>query len=168
MSGWCGPSWTWLALCLALGFGMGCGGADARGGRNNNPAAGAGAMGGSGGNAGTGIGGDLGGGAIGAGVGGFGGAGGSAGGPPVIDPGAAPFVQDDTGMSGLSADVIDMLKTGGGSCTVNPTYPYEGTMFPGGLQAPIVMWNGASEAAYVRFAYDGTDILDYQFAVGAT
>ena len=166
MSGWCRPSWTLLGICLALGLASACGGADAGGGRNNGAAGVIGGTAGNGGNAGTGVGGDLGGAAIGAGVGGFGGSGGNGGGPPVIDPGAQPFVQDDTGASGLPADVIDMLKAGGGSCTINPTYPYEGTLFPGGLQSPLVMWNGASEASYIRFAYEGSAILDYQFAAG--
>jgi hypothetical protein len=148
---------------------MGCGGADAKGGRNNaaGNGAGAGAVGGAGGNGGTGIAGDLGGAAIGAGVGGFSGSG-NGGGPPVLDPTAEPFTQDDTGASGLPADVIDMLKTGGGSCTINPSFPYEGTMFPGGLQSPLIMWPGAAEASYVRFAYEGVDIVDYQFASGPT
>lgn len=87
--------------------------------------------------------------------------------PPVVDGAAPPFVQDDTGTSGLPQATIDMLKAGGSACTVSPSYPYEGTVFPGGLQSPIVMWTGGAEAAYMRFAYEGSDIVNYEFATGS-
>lgn len=167
MSGWCRPSWTWVVVCFVLsGVGVGCGGADAKGSRMTGSAAG---VGGNAGSAGGGAGGLLGGAANGS-AGTLGGVGGTAGvtQPPVVDSGAPPFVQDDTAASGLAPGVIDMLKAGGGACTVNAIYPYEGTIFPGGLQPPIVMWSGGADAAYVRMQYEGSDILDYQFAAGAT
>jgi hypothetical protein len=84
-----------------------------------------------------------------------------------VDPSAAPYVQDDTAMSGLDPGVIAMLKTGGGQCNVTATYPYEGTIFPGGLTPPVIMWTGSADAAYVHFAYDRSDKVDYHFAVKA-
>jgi len=162
MSGWCRV--TWFALSIALvGFSLGCGGADSRGNRMTGNASGmggggAGALGGGGGLQGVGA---VGGGVIGGGMGGVTQ-------PPVVDPTAPEFIQDDTGASGLGQDVIDMLKAGGGSCTINAIYPYEGTVFPGGLQPPIVMWSGPSEAAYLHFSYEGSGIVDYQFAAMTT
>ncbi len=84
--------------------------------------------------------------------------------PPTIDPSAAPYAQDDTAMSGLDPNTITALKGGGGACAVTVTYPYEGTMFPGGLASPIIMWTGAADAVYVHFTYDQSDKVDYQFA----
>jgi hypothetical protein len=87
--------------------------------------------------------------------------------PPVVDSSADAFKRDDTGVSGLAPQTIDMLRNGSGMCNVNVTYPYEGTIFPGALEPPIVMWEGAADAAYVRFAYAQSDKVDYEFAVGA-
>jgi hypothetical protein len=78
-----------------------------------------------------------------------------------------PFHRDDTAASGLDAATIDALRQGGGACAAQLLYPYEGTMFPGGLIAPPIMWAGPAEAAYVRMRYDGIDTVDYQTAVGA-
>lgn len=86
--------------------------------------------------------------------------------PPLVDASAPPFMQDDTGMSGLDPKTIEMLKKGGGACAANVIYPYEGTVFPGGLQPPIIMWPGAAEAAYVHIAYDGSKAVEYEFASG--
>jgi hypothetical protein len=88
--------------------------------------------------------------------------------PPVIDQSAQAYAQDDTGMSGLDQGTIDMLKGGGGACAVDVIYPYNGTMFPGALEPPIIMWQGGADAAYVRFAYDGTDKVAYEYAIGAS
>src|SRR5205085_8924371 len=79
------------------------------------------------------------------------------GGPPAIDPSAPTFKRDDTGMAGLDAPALATLKTASGACAVKVTYPYENTLFPGGLDAPAIMWDGAADAAYVRFAYQGSD-----------
>lgn len=163
MEAWCRRSLALLVLGAAVVV-VGCGGSDAGGMRRPGGAAGIG------GDPGGGSGGLQGiaaiGGPIGGGVGGLGGTGVTQ--PPVVDSGAPPFSRDDTGMSGLSQSVIDGLKAGGGSCTQNAIYPYEGTVFPGGLQPPIIMWSGAADAAYVRFAYEGSDIVDYQFASAAS
>lgn len=84
--------------------------------------------------------------------------------PPQVDPGAVPFTRDDTGMSGLDPATLSTLKTGTAPCKVQVTFPYEGTMFPGGLPPPVIMWNGGADAAYVHFAYEGSTGVDYQFA----
>jgi hypothetical protein len=84
--------------------------------------------------------------------------------PPQVDPSAAPFVQDDTTMGGLDAATVTKLKTATASCAVKVTYPYENTAFPGGLMPPVIMWEGASDAAYLRFKYERGDKVDYQFA----
>jgi len=86
--------------------------------------------------------------------------------PPVIDQSAQPFVRDDTATSGVAQGTIDMLKQGGASCTTTITFPYDGTVFPGALPAPYIMWAGGADAAYVSMAYDSATIVDYQFAVG--
>jgi hypothetical protein len=88
--------------------------------------------------------------------------------PPPVDPSAAPFAQDDTAMGGLPAAKITALKAGGGACAVKVLFPYENTVFPGGLIPPTIMWDGASDAAYVRFAYDSGDKVDYQYAAPVT
>lgn len=87
---------------------------------------------------------------------------------PVVDPSAPDFTQDDTGMSGLDQATIDMLKAGGGSCATSILYPYANTVFPGGLEPPIIMWGTAADAAYVRFAYAQSTAVSYEFAAGAS
>lgn len=84
--------------------------------------------------------------------------------PPVFNSNAPSFTRDDTGMSGLDAGTIDTLRNGtpAGSCSI--VYPYEGTKFPGNLPAPLLMWTGASDAAYVHIDYAHEDRVDYEFA----
>jgi hypothetical protein len=84
--------------------------------------------------------------------------------PPPVDPSAAPYKQDDTAMGGLDAATVGKLKAGTGACNVQITFPYENTVFPGGLIPPTIMWTGAGEAAYVRFAYEMSDKVEYEFA----
>jgi hypothetical protein len=81
---------------------------------------------------------------------------------------ATPFVADETGNSGLGADVVSKLKAGGGACSFDILYPYEGTMFPVGLPLQTIMWNAPSDGAYVHLRYQGSDTVDYQFAAGPT
>ena len=87
--------------------------------------------------------------------------------PPVIDASAAPYVQDDTAMGGLDQGTVDMLKQGGGACTTTVTFPYEGTLFPGALPSPVIMWGAAADAAYVHMTYDQSTAVDYQYAAAA-
>ena len=86
-----------------------------------------------------------------------------------VDPSAVAFSQDETAMGGLDAATLNMLKSATAPCAVKVTYPYENTMFPGGLVPPTIMWEGSATAAYVQFAYDGSDKVNYQYAakVGA-
>jgi hypothetical protein len=52
--------------------------------------------------------------------------------------------------SGLSAETIATLMKGGDE-GLTWLYPYDGTVFPSGLQAPLVMWGGSTgDAVYVR------------------
>jgi hypothetical protein len=88
--------------------------------------------------------------------------------PPVIDASAPAFMRDDSAMANLAPDVLDKLRAGGGACTTQVIYPYEGTMFPGALAAPLIMWDGAADAAYVHVRYDQNDKVDYRFARGAS
>jgi hypothetical protein len=90
--------------------------------------------------------------------------------PPTlpVDPSAAPYVQDDTAMGGLDPATVNQLKTATASCAVKVTYPYEGTAFPGGLMPPVIMWDGTADAAYLRFKYERSDRVDYQFAAKVT
>lgn len=76
--------------------------------------------------------------------------------PPPAQPsgdGIEPITIDDCGSSnpaGLSADAIQKLQAGGGT-PPRVLYPYDETVFPRGLLAPTVMWEGApAEAAYVH------------------
>jgi hypothetical protein len=63
--------------------------------------------------------------------------------------------------AGLSADDLAKLKAGGSADGMRWLYPYEGTVFPRGLQPPALMWDGKNgNAVYVhieskRFKYDG-------------
>ena len=88
--------------------------------------------------------------------------------PPPVDPSAAPFKQDDTAMGGLDAATLTKLKTGTGACNVQVSFPYENTVFPGGLIPPTIMWTGAGDAAYVHFGYEMSDKVDYEFAAKAS
>lgn len=76
-----------------------------------------------------------------------------------------PIIVDETGPdnpAGLSqADVKDLLA-GGPTDEMTWLYPYEGTVFPRGMLAPLIMWNGdpAVDAVYLRitsraFSYRG-------------
>ena len=80
------------------------------------------------------------------------------------------FNRDDTSQSGLSSQNIQLLKSGSAPCSVGIAYPSEGTLFPGGLTPPTIMWPlqaGQTQAgAHVHMAYEGdTNTVDYQFAV---
>jgi hypothetical protein len=85
-----------------------------------------------------------------------------------LDPTDEQFIRDATGGSGVDPATVTKLKAGGPSCVVAPAYPYDGTVFPGGLIAPPIMWQGGADAAYVRMRYQSQDILNYEFAVGPT
>ncbi|MET0339890.1 MAG: hypothetical protein ABW252_02770 [Polyangiales bacterium] len=71
---------------------------------------------------------------------------------------------DDCGASnpaGLDAAKIALLEQGGSTDGMRYLYPYDGTVFPRGLAAPMLMWEGPpAEAVLVRirakfFRYDG-------------
>lgn len=98
-------------------------------------------------------------------VGGVAGGGGAmgAGAPTVTD-----YIQDATGESGLDKGTIDALRAGGKSCSAKVLYPYEGTVFPGGLVSPVIMWEGAADAAYARLRYDNPTNVDVQVAAPAS
>jgi hypothetical protein len=152
-------------LICALGLAVACSGGDApTGGRTPVGPVGGGHSG-AGGGGGTGA------------IGGFGTGPGTVGGtggapvvppPPVVDASAPPFARDDTAASGLDPATIEQLKQGGAACSTMVTYPYEGTMFPGALDAPIIMWQGGADASYVRISYAQSDKVDYQLAHGAS
>ena len=76
------------------------------------------------------------------------------------------YIQDLTGQSGLDKPTIDGLKAGGTACSTKVLYPYDGTVFPGGLITPPIMWEGASEAAYVRVTYEQQKNVSVEFAAG--
>jgi hypothetical protein len=66
------------------------------------------------------------------------------------------------GANGFTAEQIDALKGGGEAGALRFTYPYDGTVFPRGLEAPTVAWSGAAnaDAVYVHiksraFEYHG-------------
>lgn len=90
--------------------------------------------------------------------------GGTAGG--ALPPTSTDYVKDATGESGLDQATIDGLKAGGSGCSIKPIYPYEGTVFPGGLVSPPIMWTGGADAAYVRMQFERVAHLDFQYAAG--
>lgn len=79
-----------------------------------------------------------------------------------------PFHQDDTGMAQLEPATLDGLRRAPRNCAAPLIYPYDGTVFPGGLISPPFMWQGAADAVYLRARYENSDVLDYQFARGAS
>ncbi|HEX7479616.1 MAG TPA: dickkopf-related protein [Polyangiales bacterium] len=90
------------------------------------------------------------------------------GGMTMTDPTSMAFVQDDTGMAGLDAATVDMLRKATGNCTANIVYPYKDTVLPRGLPSPEIMWTGMADAAYVHMHYANQTNVDYQFAMKGT
>lgn len=95
----------------------------------------------------------------GAGGGALGGAlpgGGASGGSPAggANEPIMPIAIDQCGADnpgGLSAEQIGSLKAGGAPGSLRVLYPYDGTVFPRGLAAPTLMWEGAgSDGIYVH------------------
>ncbi len=96
---------------------------------------------------------------------GAGGAGGTGGAPEPVQPVAEPVLIDECGSgnpAGLSDQQVNRLKAGGGSASgMRWLYPYDGTVFPRGLIAPWLMWEGgAADAVYIHiqsklFEYHG-------------
>lgn len=89
-------------------------------------------------------------------------------GGPVGGNGASPMLQpislDECGADNpakLSAADVQKLKAGGASTGMRTLYPYDGTVFPRGLTAPVLMWEGGTaKAVYVHmkaglFEYHG-------------
>jgi hypothetical protein len=69
---------------------------------------------------------------------------------------AVPIAIDDCRASndaGLDAGSIGVLMAGGGdAATLSWLYPYDNTVFPGGIGAPLLMWQSpaVADAVYVR------------------
>ncbi|HET8931830.1 MAG TPA: hypothetical protein VFN67_00250 [Polyangiales bacterium] len=65
-----------------------------------------------------------------------------------------PLMIDDCGATnpaGLSPDDAQKLKAGSGSPgTIKWLYPYDGTVFPRGMLAPDLMWDGAGDFVFVH------------------
>jgi hypothetical protein len=51
--------------------------------------------------------------------------------------------------AGLATADVDKLLAGGGA-PVRWLYPYDGTVFPRGMGAPLLMWDGAADAVYLH------------------
>jgi hypothetical protein len=152
--------WKSVVLLVAMAGTVGCSGAKDNGPGGRTGAAGTSVAGTTAGGGGTGVAGTNG--AAGTGIPGI------DGGVSVLPPTSSPFMRDDTAMSGLDTATIDALKAGGSPCTVKMLYPYSGTVFPGGTISPPIMWEGASDGAYVKATYDVLDTVAYEFAVGPT
>lgn len=84
----------------------------------------------------------------------------------VLPPTSTEFHKDATTTSGVDPQTVTVLKAGGASCSTELLYPYADTVLPGGLVSPPIMWRGEADASYVRMAFDGATLLDYQFAAG--
>jgi hypothetical protein len=68
----------------------------------------------------------------------------------------------DNNPAGLSEDDVTSLREGGPEDPAQRLlYPYDGTVFPGGMTPPLVMWDGANVGAVLlrlrtkTFEYDG-------------
>jgi hypothetical protein len=73
-------------------------------------------------------------------------------------------VIDECGASnaaGLDAASVETLMTGGDTAGLSWLYPYDGTVFPGGVGAPLLMWKSpaTADAVYVRLQ---SSTFDYQ------
>ena len=68
--------------------------------------------------------------------------------PMPMAGGIQPISIDDCGASnpaGISADDATKLMAGGGGAgTLRWLYPYDGTVFPRGMLAPLLMWDGGA------------------------
>jgi hypothetical protein len=67
-----------------------------------------------------------------------------------------------TSPAGLNAADVQKLMAGGAAANLRMLYPYDGTVFPRGILAPTLMWDGATgvQSVYVhiqaqRFEYKG-------------
>lgn len=89
---------------------------------------------------------------------------GASGGGPILDPDAPPFVRDDSAGAGLDPATLDALQNATGGCAVTLLYPYDRTVFPGGLPSPRLRWKESIDAVYVHASYEGSDAVDYRFA----
>lgn len=87
--------------------------------------------------------------------------------PEPVEPGK-PFHEDRTASAGLDPAVLDDLREGGPSCGARILHPYADTVFPAGLVGPTVMWEGASDASYLKLAFRGSQLVSYELAGGAT
>ncbi|MDB4977250.1 MAG: Flagellar hook-length control protein FliK [Myxococcaceae bacterium] len=87
--------------------------------------------------------------------------------PPVVADDETPVLEtlqiDDCGdgsAAGLSAAQLKSLKAGGQSDGMHFLYPYDKTVFPRGIGAPQLMWDGAgNDAVYVHIK---SDYFEYQ------
>ena len=79
-------------------------------------------------------------------------------------PTPVTIAQCTTKTSGLSAERLSQLQAGGAPGDMRFIYPYDGTVFPRGLKAPVLMWQGtdatAADVVYVHmksswFEYSG-------------
>jgi hypothetical protein len=86
----------------------------------------------------------------------------------MYEPTSTDFKKDATGGSGLTPKVVDELKKGSKTCSAKMLYPYEGTVFPAGLTPPTIMWEGASDAAYIKLTFDRVSTLEYEYAIASS
>jgi hypothetical protein len=74
-----------------------------------------------------------------------------------------PVAIDDcasTGAVGLGAAAVQGLMKGGATSGVRWLYPYDGTVFPRGLGAPLLMWDGPNaDAVYIHIH---SNLFDYK------
>ena len=66
--------------------------------------------------------------------------------------------------AGLADAALQRLQAGGGP-GAKWLYPYDGTVFPRGLGAPLLMWDGPADAIYVHITATG---FDYKACVKPT
>ena len=90
--------------------------------------------------------------------------------PPKQTPGAAggvlePVLIDQcqpTNPANLSAADVEKLMAGGASGNARVVYPYDGTVFPRGLLAPLLMWDGGNSAANALYVHIKASKFEYK------
>lgn len=88
--------------------------------------------------------------------------------PPVVqDPVSNEPVNIDAcgadNAAGLSVEDVQKLLAGGGTAgSIRVLYPYAGTVFPRGMMAPLLMWDGAAAEADAVYVHLKNSLFEYR------
>ena len=84
--------------------------------------------------------------------------------PNAGDAGSSLVTIDDCrgGAAGLDETTVAALLQGGEGQTMRWLYPYDGTVFPGGLAAPLLMWDDGAIAEDAVYVHMHSSSFDYE------